>query len=173
MWDQGGRPKAGKIDIRVNVDLASLPGPAGFLGGPWIQVPGGPISGADIAAWPYSVGNLCRFTSFLGTLHWPIGSDDIGLFWVSSLELLIIFEQWAGHRLLSEKVTRPHVRANRSIWIPSVPVSEGIEIRQSCSLYVVKVTRGLRRMLINFFLLINFFKLFLLKLRWSVLVSLC
>ena len=40
------------------------------------------------------------------------------------LELLILFEQWAGHRLLSEKVTRPHVRAN--------PVSEGIEIRHGC-----------------------------------------
>ena len=38
------------------------------------------------------------------------------------MELLILFEQWAGHRLLSEKVTRPHVR----------PVSEGIEIRQGC-----------------------------------------
>ena len=48
------------------------------------------------------------------------------------MELLILFEQWAGHRLLSEKVTRPHVRANRPILIPSVPVSEGIEIRHSC-----------------------------------------
>ena len=42
----------------VNVDLASLPGPPGFLGGPWIQVDGGHISGTDIAAWPKSVGIL-------------------------------------------------------------------------------------------------------------------
>ena len=35
-------------------------------------------------------------------------------------------------RLLSEKVTRPHVRANRPILIPSVPVSEGIETRHGC-----------------------------------------
>ena len=48
------------------------------------------------------------------------------------LELLILFEQWTGHRLLSEKVIRPHVRANRPILIPSVPVSEGIEIRHGC-----------------------------------------
>ena len=41
-------------------------------------------------------------------------------------------EQWAGHRLLSEKVTRPHVRAHRPILIPSVPVSQGIEIRHDC-----------------------------------------
>ena len=47
-------------------------------------------------------------------------------------ELLILFEQWAGHRLLCEKITRPHVRANGPILIPSVPVSEGIEIRHGC-----------------------------------------
>ena len=45
---------------------------------------------------------------------------------------MILFEQWVGHRLLSEKVTRPHVRAHRPILIPSVPVTEGIEIRHGC-----------------------------------------
>ena len=124
VWDQGGSKKARRLDIRVNVDLASLPGPPGFLHGPWFQVHGGCISGADIAAWPYSVGILVRFTSFLTTLHLPSGSDDLGQFGVSFWELLILYEQWAGHRLLSEKVTRPHVRANRPILIPSVPVSE-------------------------------------------------
>ena len=101
------------------------------MSGPWIQVHGGCISGADVAAWPYSVGILCKFTSFLGTLHWPTGSEDVGHIDVSFLELLILFQRWAGHRLLSEKVT-PHVRANRPILIPSVPVSEGIEIRHGC-----------------------------------------
>ena len=42
------------------------------------------------------------------------------------------FKQWAGQRLLSEKVTRPHVRANRPVSISSVAVSEGIEIGQGC-----------------------------------------
>ena len=112
------------LDIRANVDLASLPGPPGFLSGPWFQVHGGCISGADIAAWPYSVGIQCKFTSFLGTLHWPMGSHDMGHFGVSFLELLVLFEQWAGHRLLSEKVTRPRTWANRPTLIPSVPVSE-------------------------------------------------
>ena len=42
-WDQGSRPKARELAIRVNVDLASLPGPPGFLNGPWIQVNGGHI----------------------------------------------------------------------------------------------------------------------------------
>ena len=66
------------------------------------------------------------------TLHWPSGTEDFGHFGISFLELLILFEQWAGHRLLSEKVTRSHERAHRHISISSVPVSEGIEIRQGC-----------------------------------------
>ena len=40
-------------------------------------------------------------------------------------------------------------------------------------LLVVYGYQELRRMLINFFLLISFFKLFLLRLKWFVLVSLC
>ena len=85
---------------------------------------GGSIAGADIAAWPSSVGILCKFTAFLGTLHWPVVSEDMGHFWVSDLEHLIIFEQWTGHRLLNEKVIRPHMRANRPISVSYVPVSE-------------------------------------------------
>ena len=91
VWDQGGRKKARRTDMRVNVDLASLPGPPGFLGGPWIQVDAGHISGADVAAWPYSVGILCKFTDFLATLHWPICSEDMDHFGVSLLELLNLF----------------------------------------------------------------------------------
>ena len=97
--------KARKLDIWFNVDLASLPGSPGFLNGPWFQVHGGCISGADIAAWPNSVGILCKFTAFLCSLHWPVDAIDLVHFGVSFLELLILFEQWAGHRLLSEKVT--------------------------------------------------------------------
>ena len=139
------RPKVRKLAIRVNVDLASLPGPHGFLGGPWTQVDAGRISGADIAAWPYSVGIEGKFVSFLGTLHWPTGSDDVGHFGASFLELLILFEQWAGHRLLSEKVTRSHVWADRPILMPSVPVSEGIEIRHGCQ-FISSLVRALTKL---------------------------
>ena len=74
------------------MDLASLPGPPGFLDGPWIQVNGGHISDSDIAAWLYSVGIQFIFASFLDTLHWPPGSGDFGHFGVSLLDLLIRFE---------------------------------------------------------------------------------
>ena len=55
------------------------------------------------------------------------------------------FEQWAGHRLLSEKVNGPHVRANRPILIPSVPVSEGIEIRHGCQ-FLGSLVRALAKL---------------------------
>ena len=61
------------------------------------------------------------------------------------MELLILFEQWAGHRLLCERVTWPHVRANRPILIPSVPVSEGIEIRHGCQ-FLSSVVRVLAKL---------------------------
>ena len=70
VWDQGSRSKKQRrVDIRVNVDLAMLPGPLGFLTGPWAQVHGGCISGADVAAWPCSVSLLCKFSAFLSSLH--------------------------------------------------------------------------------------------------------
>ena len=83
-----------------------------------------------VAAWPYSVGILCKFTAFSGSLHWPVRSVDMGHFGGAFLEFLILFQQWAGHRLLHEN--RPPVRANRPILIPSVSVSEGLEIRHGC-----------------------------------------
>ena len=145
VWDQGSRPKVRRHEVRVTVDLASLPGPPGFLSSDWVQVHAGPITGADIAAWPYSVGILVRFSAFLGTLHWPSGAVDMGHFGVSFLELLILFEQWSGQRLLSEKVTRPHVRAGRPILVSSVPASEGIEIRHGCQ-FLSSLVRALGKL---------------------------
>ena len=37
VWDQGSRQKQRKVDVRVDVDLAALPGPLGFLHGRWVQ----------------------------------------------------------------------------------------------------------------------------------------
>ena len=69
----------------------------------------------------------------------------MGHFGISFLELLILFEQWAGHRLLSEKVTRPHVRAGRPFSVSSVPVSEGIEIRHGCQ-FLSSLVRALGKL---------------------------
>ena len=54
----GSRKKQPKVNIIVNVDLASLPGPPGFLHLPWVQGHGGCVTVADVPAWPYSVSLL-------------------------------------------------------------------------------------------------------------------
>ena len=88
VWDQGAPRNVRKTDIRVNVDLASLPGPCGFLNGLGCMFTGGCITGL-------------KFTAFLGYLHWPVGAVDMGHFGVSFLEILILFEHWAGLMLLN------------------------------------------------------------------------
>ena len=65
VWDQGSRPEVRKLAVRVKVDLASLPGPPGFLRSSWIRVDAGRITGDDIAVWPYSVSILVRFNSLV------------------------------------------------------------------------------------------------------------
>ena len=61
-------------------------------------------------------------------------------FGISCLEVLILFEQWAGHQL-SDKVTRPQVRAHRPISISSVPVSEGSKFGRVVPLSVAWLER--------------------------------
>ena len=57
--------------------------------------------------WPYSVDILLVFSSFLASLHWPQGSPDLGKFGISYFELLLMFQIFAGHRLLAAKTVRP------------------------------------------------------------------
>ena len=68
VWDRGSKPKVRKLDIRVTEDLASLPGPPGFLGSDWVQVQAGHITDDDVAAWPYSVGILVQVHLLFGYL---------------------------------------------------------------------------------------------------------
>ena len=37
--------------------------------------------------------------TFLGTLHWPAGSVDLGVCGISYVALLILYELWAGESL--------------------------------------------------------------------------
>ena len=84
-----------------------------------------PITQDDVAVWPYSVDILLVFSSFLASLHWPQGSSDLGKFGTSYFELLLMFEIFAGHRLLTEKTVRPHLRARRSLVFSGFPVGIG------------------------------------------------
>ena len=79
VWDHGGQRKVRRTDIRVNVDVASLPGPRVELS-VLISLPGLTV-----------LVSFASFTAFLGTLHWPVCSEEMGHFGVSYLELLILF----------------------------------------------------------------------------------
>ena len=70
---------------------------------------------------------------------------DMGHFGGYYLEVLIIFEHWAGHRLFSEKVTRPDLRANRLLSFSSVLVSEGIDVRHGCQ-FISSLVRALAKL---------------------------
>ena len=78
----------------------------GFLDSTWCTLHPLPITPDDVAVWPYSVDILLVFSSFLVSLHWPQGSPDLGKFGISYLELLLMFEVFTGHRLLTEKTVR-------------------------------------------------------------------
>ena len=51
VWDQGSKKKLLWTDIMVNLNLASLPGPPGFLNGPWVLMllPGHTVLGSCAA----------------------------------------------------------------------------------------------------------------------------
>ena len=50
------------------------------------SMPATSVCAADIAHWPYTPGLLVKWVAFLGTLHWPAGSADLGVGSVSYVE---------------------------------------------------------------------------------------
>ena len=58
---------------------AMLPGPPVTWASDWVSLPPSVITAEDVGAWPYSVGVLVKWVTFLGTLHWPAAGADMGL----------------------------------------------------------------------------------------------
>ena len=67
-------------------------------------MPSSVISADDIAAC-----FLIKWVSFLWSLHWPVGGGVWERGGVSYLDLLILYEQWAGEKLSLEKAV-PRLR---------------------------------------------------------------
>ena len=103
VWDSGGLVKPRASSLRVTVDHATLPGPPGFLGSSWCTLDPTPLTLDAVAVWPNSVNILLEFSSFLAKLHWPQGAADLGKRGISYVELLLMFELHAGHRLYCGK----------------------------------------------------------------------
>ena len=82
--------------------------------------------------WPYIPSLLVEWVSFLASLRWPAGGSDLGVGGISYLELLILYEHWAGERLVLEKAHPRYLRPGRSISVSAVPYGPGIDIWRSC-----------------------------------------
>ena len=95
VWSAGALPKRRQLVHAVR-DRAFLPGPPAIGVSEWVAVPASAISAEDIAHWPYTAGLLVKWVSFLSSLHWPAGGSDLGVGGVSDVELLVLYEVWAG-----------------------------------------------------------------------------
>ena len=102
VWSAGTHPKGRRLVHAVR-DQAFLPGPPGIWASEWVNVPASAICAEDIAQWPSTTGLLVKWVSSLGSLHWPASGMDLGVGGISYLELLILYELWAGERLFLEK----------------------------------------------------------------------
>ena len=47
---------------------------------------------------------LVKWVGFLYTMHWPQGEADLGVDGVSYVELLILYQLWAGERLVLKRL---------------------------------------------------------------------
>ena len=131
VWSAGARPKRRRLVHAVR-DRAFLPGPPGICESEWLLVPSSAVSADDVAQWPYSPGLLVKWVSFLGTLHCPEGGLDLGVGGISYVELLILYELWAGERLCLERAVPRYLRHGRPISVSAVPFGPGIDIWRSC-----------------------------------------
>ena len=87
--------------VDVVRDVALLPGPLHLWDSGWVSAPPVIITAEDVCLWPYSVGILVKLVFFWGSLHWPSAGADLGPGCISSIELLILYELWAGERFQS------------------------------------------------------------------------
>ena len=131
VWSAGALRKRRRLVPAIR-DRAFLPGPPGIWHSEWFQLPAAAICAEDIALWPYIPGLLVKWVSFLGSLHWPVGDLDLGVGGVSFVELLILYELWAGERLSLQKAHARYLRPGRPISVSAVPIGPGIDIWRSC-----------------------------------------
>ena len=131
VWSAVACPERRRLVHAVR-DRAFLPGSPGIWDAEWIHVPASAICAEDIAQWPFSPGLLVKWNAFLGSLHWPVGGLDLGVVGISYVELLILYELWAGERLSLERAVPPYLRHGRPISVSAVPFGPGIDIWRSC-----------------------------------------
>ena len=71
---------------------------------------------------------MVKWVAVLGTLHWPARGADLGVGGISCIELLFLYELWAGERLTLEEAHPRFLRPGRPISVSAVPFGPGIDI---------------------------------------------
>ena len=89
---------------------------------------------------------LVKLCAFLGSLHCPSTVEDLGVAGVSYVELLILYECWAGERLVLEFAVPKYRRTDRPISVSAAPSGPSIDICRSCR-FLGAVLRALSRLL--------------------------
>ena len=84
VWSAGALPKRRRVAHAVR-DVALLPAPAPIWDSEWVGVLPTSFTADDVYHWPYASG------------------ADLGVGGGSCVELLILYELWAGERLVLEK----------------------------------------------------------------------
>ena len=131
VWSAGAQPKRRRLVHAVR-HRAFLHGPPGIWDSEWVTFPASAICAEDIASWPFSPGLLVKWVSFLSSLHWLVGGLDLGVGGISYVELLLLYELWAGERFSLEKAHPRYLRPGRPISVSAVPFGPGIDIWRSC-----------------------------------------
>ena len=72
----------GRVEIRVNMDFATLLGPPSCVDSTWLTLKCGPTTPL-VRLWLCSVSIFGQFTAFLDSVHWHVGKKDLGMFRVS------------------------------------------------------------------------------------------
>ena len=130
VWCAGGAPKRRRVAVRNRAFFYLGRLIIGLVFGSTVAVT--PRSCHDIEVWPCFVGMLVKWVAFLHSLHWPADGCNLGVGGVSCVELLILFEVWAGERLELEKAVPRNRRPGRSISVSAVPFGPGTDIWRSC-----------------------------------------
>ena len=75
--------------------------------GEWIALGSALVTADDVEVWRYSVAILVKLATFLGTLHWLAAGG------ISFVEILILYNFWAGVRLVLENAVPRYRRPGR------------------------------------------------------------
>ena len=112
VWSEGDFPKRRKV-VTSAWEYAWVPGPLGLWRHGSVARPRLGLQ-LHIRCWPFSVGISFKQCEILNSLHGPLTVDDLGVGGISYFELLILYERWAGERLVLEMA--PNFSVGCSFW---------------------------------------------------------